>query len=198
MSGRGGHLSHHQRNERLGCWPIHGVSPLPRGSRLIRKPCPNRVADRRLKQRGCRSASFAARHSASVGCFGFDLAVRRRSRHGSGGLPALRQSLQKASMRLLVALPMRFRPSGVCLPDSKWPPCILHLERGPSGPMTTRARQLPPALVRAPQAGAHAFLPTMIFRLKSPYCANGKRAKPSTYRVVTILRACFCWVRCHT
>ena len=106
---------------------------------------------------------------------GLARAVRKLSRHGNGGLPALRQPLQKASIRFRTASEIRFRPAGVCLPDSKCPPCILHLERGPSGPITTRARQLPPALVRAPQAGAHAFRPTMFFRLKSPL-SRGREA----------------------
>jgi hypothetical protein len=59
---------------------------------------------------------------------------------------------------------MRRRPSGVCLPDFRWPPCILQRERGPLAPTTTRARQKPPALVRAPHNGAQVFRPAILYR----------------------------------
>jgi hypothetical protein len=86
--------------------------------------------------------------------------------------------LQKFSMRFRMASEMRLRPASVCLPDRKCPPCILHLERGrPSGPITTRARQLPPTLVRAPQGGAQVCLPAMIYRPKSLYRVRARRSR---------------------
>ena len=106
-----------------------------------------------------------------VGAGGLARAVRKLSRHANGGgRPASRQACQNASIRLRMASEIRRRPSGVCLPDFRCPPCIPHLERGrPSGPITTRARQLPPTLVRAPQGGAQVCLPAMIYRPKATF-----------------------------
>jgi hypothetical protein len=97
---------------------------------------------------------FSAYHSASVGTFALGLAVCSFSRQGSGGRPACRHACQKAVWRADVAAPIRRRPSFVCWPLPSAPPCILHLERGPSGPTTTLALHRPPARVLALHRGA--------------------------------------------
>jgi hypothetical protein len=51
------------------------------------------------------------------GAGGLARAVRKFSRQGSGGRPASRHVCQNASIRFRMASEIRFRPSGVCLPD---------------------------------------------------------------------------------
>ena len=123
---------------------------------------------------------IGARAGLGVG-FGLARAVRKRSAQASVGLPAARQASQKARMRLETASDMRRRPSGVCLPDFRWPPCILQRERGPLGPTTTRARQKPPALVRASHDGAQVFLPAILIFARKAHVARARRQRQARF-----------------
>ena len=142
----------------------------------------------------CNSAIALARRCSAVmigrgAGFGLARAVRKASRHGSGGLPAARQAFQNARMRFETASDMRRRPSGVCLPLPSAEPCIRHRDRGPSGPTTTRARQKPPALVRAPQDGAHVCLPAIYvpFRQKAHVARACRQREASPFKPEQIM-----------